>query len=52
MATEHCGQGLHRPRDPVQVVGAEALARGRRHDTDHVGGVLFIDRMDTATRKL
>jgi peptide deformylase len=38
--------------DPVQVVGAEALARGRQHDTDHVVGVLSIDRMDTATRKL
>jgi peptide deformylase len=32
-------------------VGAEALARGRQHDTDHVGGVLFIDRMDSTTKE-
>jgi hypothetical protein len=38
--------------DPVQVVGTEVLARCLRHETDHLDGVLFIDRMDAATRKL
>ena len=38
--------------DPVQVVGAEVLARCLQHETDHLDGVLFIDRMDAATRKL
>jgi peptide deformylase len=38
--------------DPVQVVGTEVLARCLQHETDHLDGVLFIDRMDTATRKL
>jgi peptide deformylase len=38
--------------DPVQVVGTRVLARCMQHETDHVDGVLFIDRMDTATRKL
>ena len=29
----------------------QVLARGLQHETDHLDGVLFIDRMDTATRK-
>jgi peptide deformylase len=37
--------------DPVQVVGTEILARCLQHETDHLDGVLFIDRMDGATRK-
>ncbi|HEY0935443.1 MAG TPA: peptide deformylase [Trebonia sp.] len=37
--------------DPVQLVGTEILARCFQHETDHLDGVLFIDRMDTATRK-
>jgi len=36
----------------VQVVGTEVLARCLQHETDHLDGVLFIDRMDPATRKL
>jgi peptide deformylase len=38
--------------DPVQVVGTEVLARCLQHESDHLDGVLFINRMDTATRKL
>jgi peptide deformylase len=38
--------------DPVQVVGTEVLARCLQHEADHLDGVLFIDRMDAATRKL
>jgi len=37
--------------DPVQIVGTEVLARCLQHETDHLDGVLFIDRMDQATRK-
>jgi peptide deformylase len=37
--------------DPVQVVGTRLLARCLQHETDHLDGVLFIDRMDRATRK-
>jgi peptide deformylase len=37
--------------DPVQVVGTEVLARCLQHETDHLDGVLFIDRMDQPTRK-
>jgi len=37
--------------DPIQIVGTEVLARCLQHETDHLDGVLFIDRMDIATRK-
>jgi peptide deformylase len=37
--------------DPVQVVGTDVLARCLQHETDHLDGVLFIDRLDPATRK-
>jgi peptide deformylase len=37
--------------DPVQVVGIQVLARCFQHETDHLDGVLFIDRMDQAIRK-
>ena len=36
---------------PVRVVGGQDLARCLQHETDHLDGVLFIDRMDPATRK-
>jgi peptide deformylase len=37
--------------DPVQVVGSQIMARCLQHETDHLDGVLFIDRMDDQTRK-
>jgi peptide deformylase len=37
--------------DPVQIVGDGELSRCLQHETDHLDGVLFIDRMDTARRK-
>jgi peptide deformylase len=36
---------------PVRVVGDHQLARCLQHETDHLDGVLFIDRMDGPTRK-
>ena len=33
------------------MVGAGNLARCLQHETDHLDGVLFIDRMDRAWRK-
>jgi peptide deformylase len=35
----------------LQVVGTELLARCLQHETDHLDGVLFIDRLDPTTRK-
>ncbi|MFB9409064.1 peptide deformylase [Dactylosporangium matsuzakiense] len=46
VARGHCDRG-----DPVQVVGSGELARCLQHETDHLDGVLFIDRMDTPRRR-
>ncbi|MFK3983380.1 peptide deformylase [Micromonospora sp. NPDC050397] len=32
--------------DPVQIVGAGLLSRCVQHETDHLDGVLFLDRQD------
>jgi peptide deformylase len=37
--------------DPLQIVGAGDLARCLQHETDHLDGVLFIDRMDPRRRR-
>jgi peptide deformylase len=37
--------------DPVTVEGTHLLARCVQHETDHLDGVLFIDRLDPAKRK-
>jgi peptide deformylase len=37
--------------EPVVLEGTELLSRCIQHETDHLDGVLFIDRMDRAQRK-
>ncbi|WP_028636735.1 peptide deformylase [Nocardioides sp. URHA0032] len=37
--------------EPVVVQGSELLARAIQHETDHLDGVLFVDRLDTDARK-
>ena len=37
--------------DPVTIEGTELLARCIQHETDHLDGILFIDRLDRAQRK-
>jgi peptide deformylase len=37
--------------EPVTIEGTEHLARILQHETDHLDGVLFVDRLDTRTRK-
>lgn len=37
--------------EPVTVCGSELLARAIQHETDHLDGVLFIDRLDSEARK-
>ncbi|HET9691924.1 MAG TPA: peptide deformylase [Acidimicrobiales bacterium] len=36
---------------PLQVVGEAKLARCFQHETDHLDGVLFVDRLDPEARK-
>jgi peptide deformylase len=38
--------------EPVTLEGTAQLARCVQHETDHLDGVLFIDRLDPAQRKL
>jgi len=44
-------KGFTASGDPVQVVGTGHLARCLQHETDHLDGVMFIDRMDRERRK-
>jgi peptide deformylase len=45
-------KGWNMHGDPVTVEGTDLLARCIQHETDHLDGVLFIDRLDRETRKL
>ena len=37
--------------EPLTVEGSEMLARCIQHETDHLDGVLFVDRLDADTRR-
>ena len=43
------GQNMY--GDPITVDGTAKLSRCIQHETDHLDGVLFVDRLDTVTRK-
>jgi peptide deformylase len=45
-------KGLNMYGEPIMVEGTELLARCVQHETDHLDGILFIDRMDKKQRKL
>jgi peptide deformylase len=38
--------------EPITVAGSDILARAVQHETDHLDGILFVDRLDAETRKL
>jgi peptide deformylase len=38
--------------EPISVEGSELLARAIQHETDHLDGILFIDRLSAEDRKL
>ena len=44
-------KGFDMHGEPVIVEGSDFLARAIQHETDHLDGILFIDRLDAATRK-
>jgi peptide deformylase len=44
-------KGFNQYGDPVVVEGSDVLARCIQHETDHLDGVLFLDRLDRAVRK-
>ena len=37
--------------EPVTISGSDYLARAIQHETDHLDGVLFVDRLDPEARK-
>jgi peptide deformylase len=45
-------KGFDMHGEPVVVEGSQLLARAIQHETDHLDGILFIDRLDKAQRKL
>lgn len=44
-------KGFDMHGEPVTVHGSDLLARAIQHETDHLDGVLFIDRLDAEARK-
>ena len=45
-------KGFNQYGEPVIIEGSELMARCIQHETDHLDGILFIDRMDKSQRKL
>lgn len=43
--------GLNMYGDPVVIEGSDLLARALQHETDHLDGILFIDRLDREARR-
>lgn len=45
-------KGFNMYGEPITVEGSEFLARALQHETDHLDGILFIDKMSPEDRKL
>ena len=45
-------KGFNMHGDPVTIEGTELLARALQHETDHLNGILFIDRLSEEDRKI
>jgi peptide deformylase len=45
-------KGFNMHGEPLVVEGTELLARALQHETDHLDGILFIDRLAPEDRKL
>jgi len=44
-------KGFNQYGEPVTIEGSELMARCIQHETDHLDGILFIDRMNKEQRK-
>jgi peptide deformylase len=44
-------RGFDSHGEPIEVVGTDRLARALLHETDHLDGVVFLDRLDPETRR-
>jgi peptide deformylase len=45
-------KGFNMYGEPITVEGTELLARCLQHETDHLDGIVFIDRLSAVDRKL
>ena len=44
-------KGFDMHGEPVTIEGHEMLARALQHETDHLDGILFVDRLDREARR-
>ena len=44
-------RGMSMYGEPISIEGSELLARCIQHETDHLDGIVFIDRLDVGARK-
>jgi peptide deformylase len=51
-AVHAVAKGFNMHGEPITLEGTDLLARCVQHETDHLDGVLFLDRMDPDQRKL
>ncbi len=51
-ASHVIAKGMTMHGEPVTIEGGHLLAQCIQHETDHVNGILFIDRLDREQRKL
>ncbi|MEV4258030.1 peptide deformylase [Spirillospora sp. NPDC049652] len=50
-AVRAVAKGFNMHGEPITVEGTHLLARCVQHETDHLDGIIFIDRMDAEQRK-
>jgi len=44
-------RGMNMHGEPVELAGSDLLARCVQHETDHLDGIVFIDRLDAESRR-
>ncbi len=44
-------RGVDVHNEPIVVSGREEMARCLQHEVDHLNGILYLDRLDSATRR-
>lgn len=50
-ATSVVAKGFNMYGEPIELAGSDLLARCVQHETDHLDGIIFIDRLDSQARK-
>jgi peptide deformylase len=44
-------KGFNMYGEPIELIGSDLMARCVQHETDHLDGIIFIDRLDPEARK-